>query len=62
MSETESEIRIWAAPITLGLVTSAGLIVALLADGVGDAVSWAALAIPVAVCCWYALKKRTRLF
>ncbi|MGH8479076.1 MAG: hypothetical protein ACREXK_05745 [Gammaproteobacteria bacterium] len=58
MSETQSGIRIWAAPITLGLVTTAGLIAALLADGIGDAVSWAALAIPVAVCCWYALKKR----
>ncbi|MGH8488392.1 MAG: hypothetical protein ACREXS_05870 [Gammaproteobacteria bacterium] len=52
MSETQSGIRVWAAPITLGLVTLFGLIAALLADGIGDAVSWAALAIPVAVCCW----------
>ncbi|MGH8608339.1 MAG: hypothetical protein ACREX9_13265 [Gammaproteobacteria bacterium] len=58
MSETQSGIRIWAAPITLGLVTTVGLIAALLADGIGDAVSWAALAIPVAVCCCYALKNR----
>lgn len=60
MSETQSGIRVWAAPITLSLVTTVGLIAALLADGIGDAVSWAALAIPMAVCCWYALKKRKR--
>jgi len=58
VSETQSGIRVWAAPITLGLVTLFGLVAALLADGIGDAVSWAALGIPVAVCCWYALKKR----
>lgn len=58
MSETQTGIRVWAAPITLVLITTVGLIAALLSDGIGDAVSWAALAIPVTVCCWYALKKR----
>ncbi|MDX1570697.1 MAG: hypothetical protein R3200_09445 [Xanthomonadales bacterium] len=40
--------EIWTVPILLGFVTMIGLIAALLANGIGDWVSWLALAIPVA--------------
>jgi hypothetical protein len=42
--------QIWGPPIALGLATAVGLVAALLSDGIGDAVSWVALATPVAVC------------
>ena len=42
--------QIWGPPIALGLGTIVGLVAALLSDGIGDAVSWGALAVPIAVC------------
>lgn len=50
--------RVWGAPILIGIVTAVGLIAALLGDGVWDALSAVALAIPVAVAGWYGLAKR----
>lgn len=44
-----SNTQIWAAPCVLGTTSAVGLIAALLADRVGDAVSWIALAAPVVV-------------
>ena len=41
--------QIYAAPAAIGLLTGAGLICALLGDGVWDALGCAALAIPIAV-------------
>ncbi len=38
--------QIWGAPVALGLLSVVGLMVALVADGAGDAVSWIALGIP----------------
>ena len=49
---------VWRMPIGLGLLSAIGLIAALLADSVGDVLSWAALAIPVAVAVWYGLVGR----
>lgn len=54
MNAPLSKTRIWAAPIALALLSCVGLLAALLSDGLGDAVSWAALAAPVAVALWYA--------
>lgn len=43
-------MRTWIIPVTLGLITVAGLIAALVGDGIWDAMSWVALAVPVALC------------
>ena len=42
--------RIWAPPAAVGSVTAGGLLSALVADGAGDVLSWAALAAPVGIC------------
>ncbi len=46
-------IPTWTAPSALGLVTVVGLLAALFDDGMGDVLSWIALAAPVAVALWY---------
>lgn len=47
--ERAARRRWWPAPLLLGLVSTAGLLTALLADGLADVASWAALG-AVAVC------------
>jgi len=44
-------------PILLGLISAGGLIAALLFDGIGDAVSWLALAAPVVTALWYGVRR-----
>ncbi len=41
--------EIWRWPIVLALLTSIGLVAALLADGTGDILGWAALLVPTAI-------------
>lgn len=48
-------LRLWGAPIVLGVLTLIGLLSALVGDGVWDTVSAVALGIPVAACAWYGL-------
>ena len=43
---------IFAAPAAIALVSTAGLISALTGDGLRDAMSWAALAVPIAILGW----------
>lgn len=50
---------IFAIPLLLALVSIAGLVVALTGDGLRDAASWAALAIPVLAVGW-AMRTRRR--
>lgn len=52
-------IRVWTAPIFLGVIATVGLISALLSDGFGDYLAWLTLGIPVAVVVWYAPPRRT---
>lgn len=53
-------IRVWTAPIYIGVISTVGLIAALLSDdGFGDYLAWLALAIPVAVVLWYAAPRRS---
>ena len=52
MSAPLTKPQIWSAPVALGILSAVGLISALLADGPWDAVSWMALAAPVAVSAW----------
>ena len=49
--------RLWGAPIVLGIMTSIGLLSALLGDGLWDAVSAVMLAAPVLVAAWCAWKR-----
>jgi len=49
--------RVWTAPLLLAAVTVSGLVAGLLADGVWDLVAAAALALPLAVGLWYALRR-----
>lgn len=46
-------LHVFGKPIILALVSMAGLIAALVGDGVLDAVSWIALGYIVAVTVWY---------
>lgn len=43
----------WPAPLTLALLSLAGLVAALLDDGFGDIIAWFALGAPVAVTLWH---------
>ena len=54
MSEPLTSAQIWRVPVALGLLCAVGLVAALMADGIGDIVSWIALTIPVAVVLWFA--------
>lgn len=54
-------IRVWTAPIYIGLVSTIGLIAALLSDGgLGDYLAWLALGIPVAVVLWFVPPRRSQ--
>lgn len=50
--------RTWRAPAILALLSLVGLLSALFADGIGDVVSWIALATPVAVSLRYMTRSR----
>ena len=50
---------IFAIPLLVALVSIAGLVVALTGDGLRDAASWFALAIPVFVVGWAVTFRRT---
>jgi hypothetical protein len=49
---------VWTAPIVLGVLTIAGLVSALLGDGVWDDLSALTLGAVVLVGAWYGLRKR----
>ncbi|WP_187358727.1 hypothetical protein [Pseudoduganella aquatica] len=51
-------MRMWGAPILFGVLTTMGLVSALVGDGVWDYLSAAALGAPVAACAWYGLRRR----
>lgn len=46
-------LHVFGKPIILALISMAGLIAALVGDGVWDVVSWIALGYIVAVTVWY---------
>jgi len=53
--QTAGDIFRW--PLLLGALTAIGLISALFGDGGWDALSWAVLAVPLAVLAWKATAK-----
>lgn len=50
--------QIWGAPILLALLTTIGLVAALLGDGAWDLVSAVTLGAPVAAGIWYGLRRQ----
>ena len=49
--------QIWAIPLLLAVLTTVGLVAALLGDGVWDLVSALTLGAPVAAGIWYGLRR-----
>ena len=50
-------LQVWGAPIVLGILTTIGLISALLGDGIWDAVSAVALGIPCLLGFWFSMRR-----
>lgn len=50
--------RIFAMPLLIGALSMIGLVSALVGDGLWDALSWIALAIPIGLCGYFLLKRR----
>jgi hypothetical protein len=48
-------VKLWGMPILLGVLTTIGLVSALLGDGIWDIVSAFALGFPVLLGAWYGL-------
>ena len=49
-------MKLWGMPILLGVLTTIGLVSALLGDGIWDIVSAFALGIPVLLGLWHGLR------
>ena len=49
--------RVFAAPLAIAVLSTVGLISALVGDDVWDVLSWLTLAIPVAVILWCWLRR-----
>lgn len=45
--------RIFRVPVAIGIVSTAGLLSALIGDGAFDALSWVALGLPLGLVGWY---------
>jgi hypothetical protein len=56
---SKTPMQIWGAPIVLAILTTIGLISALLGDGIWDAVSAVTLGIPALLCFWYGLRRQS---
>ncbi len=50
---------LWGGPIVMGVLTTTGLLTALVSDTWGDWWSWVALGVPVAVMGWYSWPRRS---
>ncbi|MBT1120374.1 hypothetical protein ACYCFL_13375 [Stutzerimonas nitrititolerans] len=44
-------IRIWLWPVVIALLSILGLVAGLVSEGLGDWLSWTALAVPVVIGC-----------
>ena len=54
MSKPRPFLALWGWPIAMGVLTTTGLITALVSDTWGDWWSWLGLGLPVAAMCWFA--------
>jgi hypothetical protein len=50
--------QIFMIPLVLGVLSTMGLISALVGDGIWDGVSWITLGIPILLCVYFFLKPR----
>ena len=50
---TRNALRVFGVPAALAVASGAGLISALLGDGIWDMLSWFALGAPLAVIAWF---------
>ena len=50
---------LWGWPIVMGVLSTTGLLTALVSDTWGDWWSWVALGVPVAVMGWYSWPRRS---
>ena len=50
--------QVFAAPLALAILSTVGLISALVGDDIWDVLSWLTLAVPVAVILWYWMRRR----
>lgn len=51
-------IRIFGAPLLIGIASLVGLVSALVGDGLADWISWVGLAVPIAVILWARTARR----
>ncbi len=58
-SSRQSLGAVFAMPLAIGLVGAVGLVSALAGDGWRDVVSWAGLALPIAVIGWAMAARRS---
>lgn len=49
--------QVFRWPLLIGVASAIGLVSALVADGVWDALSWALLALPLVVGVWYTVRR-----
>lgn len=52
--------QIFAAPILIGLLSTVGLVAALIGDGWWDGISWVTLALPVLLYVFHLLRRTKR--
>jgi hypothetical protein len=55
----QSRWAVWRWPVALAGLIAAGLVSALVGDDLWDVASWFALGVPVIVCAWFSLAKRS---
>ena len=51
--------QIFAVPLLLGVLTTIGLVTALVGDGIWDGLSWLTLGVPIAVCLYCLARRRS---
>ncbi|WP_416760821.1 hypothetical protein ACNI65_01710 [Roseateles sp. So40a] len=56
MLSSESR-RLWLWPLVLGLLSTSGLLTALVSDDWGDVWSWVGLGVPVLVIAWFSWRR-----
>jgi hypothetical protein len=49
--------QVFAAPLAIAILSTVGLISALVGDDIWDVLSWLTLTVPVAVILWYWLRR-----
>ena len=54
---SRTPMQIWGAPLVIGILTTIGLISALLGDGIWDALSAVTLGVPCLLGAWYCLRR-----